>query len=147
MAYDWHLFIIFLDSRQTEMLEKCLLSQGFQHNFAPGDSFVLTGPIRARGNTGRGGDPDHAARAVGATPARPRSYRPASPWLYAVEARPQSPLVLISAHFSFGLFMKLFDGIAPIGIPSQLFRHGRGRQIAPVVLRLLRLATGRTLSQ
>jgi hypothetical protein len=147
MAYDWHLFIIFLDSRQTEMPESACYRKVFNITLPRVTaSFSL-------GRSGRGG-----TRVAGATPTmRPVPLAQLQPDQEAigqhhrgcmpVEARPQSPLVLIQAHFSFGLFMKLFDGIAPMGIPSQLFRHGRGRQIAPVVLPLLRLATGRTLSQ
>jgi hypothetical protein len=38
--------IIFTDSVQTDTLEKCLLSQGFEHYIAAGDSLALTGPRR-----------------------------------------------------------------------------------------------------
>ncbi len=40
------LLVMFMDSGQTARPEKCLLQKGFQHDFAAGDSFVLTGPIR-----------------------------------------------------------------------------------------------------
>jgi hypothetical protein len=36
--------VIFTDSAKPDMLEKCLLSQGFQHDIVAGDSFALTGP-------------------------------------------------------------------------------------------------------
>ena len=46
MAYGLHISVIFIDSAQTDTLEKCLRSQGFQHDIAAGDSLALTGPYR-----------------------------------------------------------------------------------------------------
>jgi hypothetical protein len=40
------LFVMFADSSQSDPLEKCLLSQGFQHDIAVDDSVALTGPHR-----------------------------------------------------------------------------------------------------
>src|SRR5262245_56178114 len=36
--------VISTDSVRTDILEKCLLSQGFQHDIAAGDNLALTGP-------------------------------------------------------------------------------------------------------
>jgi hypothetical protein len=40
--------VIFTDSAKPDIPEKCLLSQGFQHDIAAGDSFALTGPTGVR---------------------------------------------------------------------------------------------------
>src|SRR5215831_3051331 len=62
-----------------------------------------------------------------------------------VKAEPQAALVLVPAHFPFGLLMELLDRIPPMGIPRQLFPRGGGRQVTPVVLPLLGLPPCRAL--
>src|ERR671915_2019393 len=59
-----------------------------------------------------------------------------------VEAGPEATLILVPSHLPFGLLMEPLDGIAPMGIPGQLFQCGSSRQVAPVELPLLRLASG-----
>ena len=55
---------------------------------------------------------------------------------------PQPPLVLIPAQLALGLFMKLFDGMPPVGIPGQYLKGRVWGQVAPEIFPLL----GRPLS-
>src|ERR671916_3153753 len=59
-----------------------------------------------------------------------------------MEARPQPSLVVVPAQLALGLFMKLFNRMAPMGIPRQLCQRGLGGRGSPVELPLLRLASG-----
>src|SRR6266511_3744603 len=58
-----------------------------------------------------------------------------------MKPQPQAALVLIPAHFLFGLLVALFHRIPAMGIAGQLFQHRGGRQITPVGFPLLRLAS------
>src|ERR687893_1123214 len=51
-----------------------------------------------------------------------------------MEARPQPSLVVVPAQLALGLFMKLFNGMAPMGIACQLCQRGLGGPIAPAEL-------------
>jgi hypothetical protein len=64
-----------------------------------------------------------------------------------VETRPPPPLVLVPTPFPLGLFMELLHRVAAMGHVHQLLQGGRGRQIAPVVLTLLRLSASGPLAQ
>src|SRR5918993_3581118 len=65
----------------------------------------------------------------------------------AVKARPQTALILIPTQLFFGFLVELLNGMAAMGIINQLLQRGRGRQVAPVKLALLRLPTGSSLAQ
>jgi hypothetical protein len=65
----------------------------------------------------------------------------------AMKPRPQPPLVLVPAQLTRGLFMKLLNGMALVGVPRQLFRRGLRGQIAPKISPLFRLALCGTLAQ
>src|ERR671917_54932 len=65
----------------------------------------------------------------------------------AVEARPQTALILIPAQLLFGFFMELLNGMATMRIVDQLLQRSRGRQVAPVELALFGLTTSRPLAQ
>jgi hypothetical protein len=58
----------------------------------------------------------------------------------AAEPRPQAPLIPIPAHFPCGLFMELLQRVSPMGRADRYFERGRGRQVAPSILPLVRLA-------
>src|ERR671915_1403934 len=65
----------------------------------------------------------------------------------AMEARPQTALILILAQLLFGFFMELLNGMATMRIVDQLLQRSRGRQVAPVELALFGLPTSRPLAQ
>src|SRR5919106_926592 len=62
----------------------------------------------------------------------------------AVEAPPAPTLVLVPAQLSLGLFMELLNSIAAMGILHQFLQWSSGRQVAPVVLVLSWLTSGRS---
>ena len=65
----------------------------------------------------------------------------------AVEARPQTALILIPTQLFFGFLMELLNGMAAMRIVDELLQRSRGRQVAPIAFALLRLPTGRPLPQ
>src|SRR5918999_5865955 len=65
----------------------------------------------------------------------------------AVEARPQTALILIPTQLLFGCLMELLDGVTAMGIVYQLLQRSRSGQVAPVKFALLRLSTSRPLPQ
>src|SRR5919199_1226358 len=56
-----------------------------------------------------------------------------------MKPHPQAALVLIPAQLALGLFMKLFDGMPPVGIPGQYFKRRVWGQVAPEIFPLLGL--------
>src|ERR671919_1558579 len=62
----------------------------------------------------------------------------------AVEAPPAPTLVLVPAQLSLGLFMELLNSMAAMGILHQFLQWSSGRQVAPVVLVLSWLTSGRS---
>src|ERR687893_1346360 len=65
----------------------------------------------------------------------------------AMEARPQTALILVPAQLLFGLFMELLNGMTAMGIVNQLLQRRRGWQITPIEVAFLGLTTGRPLPQ
>src|SRR6267142_240822 len=63
----------------------------------------------------------------------------------SMKTRPQPALILVPAQLTLGLFMKLFDRMPPMGIPSQHFEGSIRGQVAPAIFALLGRPLGRTL--
>src|SRR5712691_1327180 len=69
-----------------------------------------------------------------------RDRMPVEPW-------PQAALIVVPTQLLFRLLMELLDRMPAMSIVDQLFQRGRGRQVTPIELGLLRLPTGGSLPE